>query len=85
MDRETDFRCSQPASYRIDVHGVLDARWLGDYTDLRVEHIDAGSDGAVTRLTGELADQSALLGLLNLLNDLGVPLLALDCLSYCPD
>lgn len=85
MNRVTDFRCSQPAYYRIDVHGTLDARWLCDYTDLRVERIADVSDGALTRLSGELTDQSALLGLLILLNDLGVPLLALDCFPYSQD
>lgn len=79
MNRGIDFRCSQPAYYRIDVFGTLDARWLRDYVDMRVEYVTDVGDCAMTRLTGELPDQSALMGVLHLLNDLGAPLSALEC------
>ena len=85
VNRETDFRCSQPAYYRIDVYGALDARWSCDYIGLQVECITDVNDRVVTRLTGELIDQSALLGLLILLNDLGAPLLSFDCVPSRQD
>jgi len=85
LNRGTGFSCSQPAYYRIDALGTLDARWFCDYIDMRVEHITDVSDRAVTRFTGELSDQSALMGVLNLLNDLGVPILALECFPCSQD
>jgi hypothetical protein len=85
MYRETGFRCSQPAYYRIYVQGPLDARWLRDYIDMRIECMTSVGDLVVTQLTGELADQSALLGVLSLIRDLGAPLLAFECFPYSTD
>ncbi len=78
-------RCSQPAYYRIYVQGPLDARWLRDYIDMRVERMADTSDQVVTKLAGELADQSALIGVLSLISDLGAPLLAFECFPYSTD
>ncbi len=82
MYRGVDFRCSQPAYYRIYVQGALDARWLHEYIDMRVEFIADARNQVVTRLAGELADQSALIGVLSLICDLGAPVLAFECLPY---
>lgn len=73
MHTGSGFRCSQPAYYRIYVQGPLDARWLGDYIDMRVERIVDVGDAVVTKLTGELVDQSALIGVLSFMSDLGAP------------
>ena len=79
------FQCSQPAYYRIYVQGALDARWLRDYIDMRIERMADASDQVVTKLAGELADQSALIGVLSLISDLGAPLLAFECFPYRED
>jgi len=85
MHTESGFRCSQPAYYRIYVQGPLDARWLRDYIDMRIERMADVGDAVVTRLTGELVDQSALIGVLSFMSDLGAPLLALECFPYNTD
>lgn len=85
MHTASSFRCSQPAYYRIYVQGPLDARWLRDYIDMRIERMTGVGDGVVTRLTGELIDQSALIGVLSFMSDLGAPLLALECFPYNTD
>jgi hypothetical protein len=85
MHREIGFRCSQPAYYRIYVQGSLDARWLRDYIDMRTERLLDVHDRAVTKLAGELVDQSALIGVLGLIIDLGAPLLAFECFPYSTD
>lgn len=85
MYRKTGFRCHQPAYYRIYVQGALDASWLSDYIDMRIERMVDASDQVVTKLAGELADQSALIGVLSLISDLGAPLLAFKCFPYNTD
>jgi hypothetical protein len=61
----------QPAAYRIQVQGQLSPRWADWFEGLLVAH----DDPAVTTLTGVVADQAALLGLLQRLYTLGLPLL----------
>ena len=65
---------SQAWSYKIQVQGRLSERWRYwfDDMDLRVE---AGSRLEVTTLTATIVDQAALLGLLQKLYTLGLPLL----------
>ena len=68
------------AAYCIRVQGALGENWsehLGMTID--VEH-DQGQH-SVTRLTGQMADQAALFGLLDLLYGLGFPLLTVECLA----
>lgn len=67
-----------PAHYRIVVRASLDparAAWF-DGLDLIVV------DGT-TVLTGVIADQAALHGLLNRVRDLGLPLLSVEWLGEC--
>ena len=61
-----------PASYEIRVEGVLDQRWAAWLGGL---HIDR--DGAQTVISGLLADQPALHGLLAKIRDLGLCLISL--------
>ena len=60
-----------PASYEIRVEGVLDQRWAAWLGGL---HIDR--DGAQTVISGLLADQPALHGLLAKIRDLGLCLIS---------
>lgn len=62
------------ATYEIRVQGHLDSRWSGWFDDLVMSHEPAGA----TRLTGPVADQAALYGLLERLRDLGLELLSVD-------
>jgi hypothetical protein len=61
--------------YQIEVQGQIGARWRQWFEDLSI-HTD-GAPGATTRtvLTGAVADQAALLGFLQKLYTLGLPLL----------
>jgi hypothetical protein len=68
----------QPASYQIEVVGHLDvnkATWFEGLT-LAVGY---GEDGTpITSMTGEILDQAMLHGLLTVIRDLGLPLLAVN-------
>ncbi len=68
-------------SYRILIRGTLDADWsdrLGGMTISATQLVDGAS---ATTLIGELADQSALVGVLNTLHDLGLPLVSVECVA----
>ena len=68
----------QPATYQIKVSGHLDeswSEWAGGMT-ITVENRDDGP--SVTTLTGIVADQAALHGLLRRLYSLGLPLISVN-------
>ncbi len=68
----------QPATYQIKVPGHLDqswSEWAGGMT-ITVESGDDGPPG--TTLTGTVADQAALQGLLRRLYSLGLPLISVN-------
>ena len=71
----------QSASYRICVQGVLDASWAADFVGLAVTCTSSTGPASVTTLTGQLADQAMLLGVLNGLYGLGLPLLLVEWLA----
>ena len=67
---DDDATCDHDAIYQIAVQGRLDERWAGWFDGLapRLERGPGG--GPVTILTGPVADQAALRGILNRIWDL---------------
>ena len=63
--------------YEIRVAGSLDPSWSDRLNGMRIECVEAGPP-VVTRLTGELQDQSALHGVLNTLMSLHLPILSTE-------
>jgi hypothetical protein len=57
--------------YEIRVKGILDRRWTAWFEDLQV-----ASDGEETVISGSVADQAALHGLLTKVRDLGLFLIS---------
>lgn len=80
----TDFvRMGTPGIYQLTVQGQLDPDWgerLGGMEIMTFRSEDGQS--LVTVLTGELMDQADLFGILNLLYDIGFPLLSVKRLAY---
>ena len=64
-----------PAHYEITVRDVLDPRWSAWFDGLRLTSDDAGR----TTISGPVADQAALHGLLTRIRDLGLTLLEVRC------
>jgi hypothetical protein len=58
--------------YEIRLAGHLDARWAAQFDGLALRH---EADGT-TVLSGQVADQAALHGLLQRVRDLGIPLVS---------
>jgi hypothetical protein len=63
-----------PARYRLRIGGHLDHHWSPWFGDLTLTHDDDGT----TSLTGVVADQAELHGLLTKIRDLGVTLISVD-------
>jgi hypothetical protein len=70
-------RLCEPATYVILVGGALDPDWSERLGGMRIRVIDADRQ-ATTELIGSVPDQSALLGILEMLHDLGMPVLSLE-------
>ena len=63
--------------YEIRVQGRLDERWVAWFDGLSVRRSDDGT----TVISGGIADQAALHGLLQRVRDLGLPLLSVERLE----
>ena len=72
-----------PAEYKIFVVGFLDENMSDRLGGLTIEsqEADPGSGKSIISLTGRLADQAALLGVLNTLYNMRMPLLKVECIS----
>lgn len=68
------------AVYQIRLKGHLGPEWGYWFDGLQITLTDAGE----TLLTGPVADQAALHGLLKKVRDIGMPLLAVNCLDPIP-
>ena len=66
-----------PGSYAIRAQGRLDATWSDQLGGMRITVTGSGRH-SVTILVGRLTDQAALLGVLNTLYELGLPLLSVE-------
>ena len=75
----TKLRSHEPATYRIYVQGILDEQWSDQMGGITITSVDPTSEAPVTILAGRLLDQAALFGVLNLLYDMRLPLLAVEC------
>ncbi len=69
----------KPATYHIRVKGYLDERWSKRLGGLIVTPIQIGSQKTVTHLSGRVADQAALFGVLLALYDMRLPLISVFC------
>jgi hypothetical protein len=76
-----DVRLLEPAVYRIRIQGILDKNWSDYYRVMTIEHEGDPEHSAISILMGKLADQSALIGVLNSLHDIGYPILSVECLD----
>ena len=82
MDKSPKLRVHEPVTYRIHVQGVIDQSWADYYGDMIIHMGIEPGEYPVTKMTGQFHDQSALLGVISRLVDLGLPLLMVE---YIPD
>ena len=75
-------RLEDPATYEIRVRGSLNRKWSVRLQDLDITVKKPSDRLPITTLSGRLKDQAALLGVLNALFALKLPLLFICCLKY---
>jgi len=68
---------SEAWTYEIQVQGRIGERWAHWFDDMSAS-AQGEALSAITTLTGKVADQAALLGLLQKLYTLGLPLLLVE-------
>jgi hypothetical protein len=73
-DRRSEIDPGQPTAYQIRVKGHLGRQWTAWFEGLVITLEDNGD----TLLTGPVADQAALHGLLKKVRDLGTPLISVN-------
>ena len=82
MDKYRPYSCMfEPATYRIRVLGTLDKKWSDYCGGMTIEHDILLDEYPMTNLTGQLIDQSALIGVINSLYDFGYPLILVECVE----
>jgi hypothetical protein len=77
-DSNTEIDEVIPMIYQIRIKGHLGSEWSDWFEGLAITSLDNGD----TLLTGPIADQAALYGLLRKVRDVGVPLLTVVCLKH---
>lgn len=66
----------QPSVYTITVQGALDASWMDYFDNMKFQPGQAKDGSPTTTLSGTLADQAAVQGVLQKLYNLGFPLIS---------
>ncbi|MCB9434267.1 MAG: hypothetical protein H6668_20030 [Ardenticatenaceae bacterium] len=73
-------RLGQPASYCIQVQGVLDSSWSDYFCGLTITQMQCVEQGSITVLSGQIVDQLMLLGVLQRLCNLGLSIRSVEWL-----
>ncbi len=68
----------EPATYRIEVEGLLEESWSDHFAGMRIRSRKRTDDTIVTCLTGRLMDQAELTGVLNGLAEFHLPILRVE-------
>jgi len=69
-------------AYRIVVTGALDPAWSDRVSGMEVMVRQDGDGGTTTELRGRLADEAALMGVIDRLYSYGAHLLCVECLAH---
>ena len=70
-----------PAEYRIRVQGRLEERWFDFIGSFKITVSKESHGGPLTILSGRIQDQAELLGVLNSLYELRMPILSVELLG----
>jgi hypothetical protein len=76
---------ADPADYLIRLLGIMDTTWAAALGEMGIITHDMDPDREITTLCGHVADQAALLGILNLTHGLGMDLLSVEYLPAQPN
>ena len=85
MPNASAMRRDEAAYYRISFLGMLDSSWSTMLGNMILTTERAEGKPCVTTLSGPVADQAALMGVLNLAYDLGLVLLLVERENILPN
>ena len=71
----------EPATYKISILGTLEKKWSDYFGGMTIEHTLVLQKYPMTMLTGILADQAALIGILNSLYNMACPNITVECVE----
>ena len=71
-------RFTSPATYQILVKGYLDESWSERLNAMTIINLNTGDGPPVTKLCGQVCDQAELLGVLNSIYEMHLPLISLE-------
>ncbi len=74
-----------PATYRLRIQGYLAESWSEYMGGVIIQIQSQPHEPPTTLITGYFQDQAALATALNLLYDLGLPLLSVECIGLEPN
>lgn len=77
----SDLKFSSPANYRICVKGYLDDSWSDRLVGMTIANQVSQAESPVSTLCGAVRDQTELLGLLNSIYEMHLPLLSIELLN----
>ena len=75
---QSGYLLDTPCRYRILIRGTVDASWSDRLGGMTISATRLADGTAATTLIGALADQSALVGVVNTLHDLGLSLVSVE-------
>ena len=65
------------ATYQIFIKGFLDESWSDRLNGMTIDHLNSETGLPVTKLCGKVQDQAELIGVLNSIYEMHLPLLSL--------
>jgi hypothetical protein len=74
-------KIEDPATYRICIQGCLDEVWSDRLANMTLTMDLSNKDSPVTTLTGRIRDQTELVGVINGLYELRMPLLYVEIIN----
>ena len=72
----------RPAIYKISVQGRIDPNWSDRMAGMKIRNSVDQTYPPITTLEGEVTDQAGLLGVLNSLYELHLPIISVDIKPY---
>ena len=78
---EYEFSFIKPAIYKIEVYGHLNKNWSDKLGGMQINETLSKEDSIVSQLVGQINDQSALSGILNMLYESHLTILSVNLLK----
>ena len=82
LSHESHHQLDTRDTYRILVRGAIDASWFDRLGGMTIATTRLADGSVMTILSGALVDQSALVGVVNTLHDLGLPLISVERVAW---